>query len=191
MFLQLLVGMLRTVPGIEVRGTVKTVAEAIRAVRAEAFDVLVLDLKLPDGDGLDVLRVAAETHPRIDCIVLSSKADEFSCPQGLLNNLRALVDKSQAFEQLQTALAAVVRLRGLEVRPASSLPDAAAILRPRELQVFRLIGQGRKTAEIGQQLNISKNTVETHRKNIAAKLGASGAELVRMATLHNQTSLQG
>ena len=67
MFLQLLVGMLRTVPGIEVRGTVKTVAEAIRAVRAEAFDVLVLDLKLPDGDGLDVLRVAAEAHPRIDC----------------------------------------------------------------------------------------------------------------------------
>lgn len=191
MFLQLLVGMLRTVPGIEVRGTAKTVAEAVRAVRAEAFDILILDLKLPDGDGLDVLRVAAEAHPRIDCIVLSSEVGEFSCTQGLLNNLRALVDKTQAFEQLQTALAALVRSRGLHVRATSTLPDAVAILRPRELQVFRLIGQGLKTAEISRQLNISKNTVETHRKSIVKKLGASGAELVCMATLHNQTPLLG
>lgn len=191
MFLQLLVGMLRTVPGIEVRGTAKTVTEAVRAVRADVFDILILDLKLPDGDGLDVLRVAAEVHPYIDCIVLSSKAGEFSCPQGLLNNLRALVDKTQAFDQLQAALAALVRSRGLEVRPAPALSDATSVLRPRELQVFRLIGQGLKTAEIARQLNISKHTVDTHRKSIAAKLGASGAELVRMATLHNQTSLLG
>lgn len=189
MFLQLLVGMLRTVPGIEVRGTAKMVAEAVRAVRAEAFDVLILDLTLPDGDGLGVLRVAAEVHPDIDLIVLSSKADEFFCTQGMLKNLRAIVDKTQAFEQLQTALTALVRSRGLDVCPASSVPDAAAILRPRELQVFRLIGQGLKTKEIARQLNISTNTVETHRKSIAKKLGASGAELVRIATLHNQTLL--
>jgi DNA-binding NarL/FixJ family response regulator len=191
MFLQLLVGMLRTVRGIEVCGTAKTVAEAARTVRAERFDVLILDLKLSDGDGLDVLRVAADAHPHIDCIVLSSKAGEFSCPQGLLKNLRALVDKTQAFDQLQAALAAVVQSRGVEVRSTPAVPDAATILRPRELQIFRLIGKGLKTAEIGRLLNISKNTVETHRKSIAAKLGASGAELVRIATLYNQTSLLG
>lgn len=189
MFLQLLVAMLRTVPGIEVRATAKTAVEAVKAVRAEAFDLLVLDLKLPDGDGLEVLRVAVDTCPGIDCIVLSSAAGEFSCPQGLLPNLRALVDKTQAFDQLQAALAALVRARGVEVPPAAVAPDALALLRPRELEVFRLIGQGLTTADIGRQLGISTNTVETHRKSIAAKLDARGAGLVRLATLHNQTSL--
>lgn len=191
MFLQLLVGMLRTVPGIEVRATAKTVSEAVRAIRAESFAVLILDLKLPDGDGLDVLRAAVDAYPDIDCVVLSSAAGEFSCPQRLLHNLRALIDKTQAFHQLQAALASLVRARGLDVRPAAVAPDALALLRPREMDVFRLIGQGLKTAHIAQQLDISKNTVETHRKNIAAKVGASGAELVRLATLHNQTSLPG
>lgn len=191
MFLQLLVGMLRTLPGIDVRATARTAAEGIQAVRAESFDVVILDLKLPDGDGLDVLRVAATAHPTIDCIVLSSAAGEFACPQGLLRNLRALIDKTQAFHQLQSALAAIVRARGLKAGPVVVTAEALALLRPRELEVFRLIGQGLKTAEIARQLNISKNTVETHRKGIAAKTGASGAELVRLATLHNQTSLPG
>ena len=67
--------------------------------------------------------------------------------------------------------------------------EPLALLRPRELEVFRLIGQGLKTSDIGARLGISHHTVETHRKNITAKLGVSGAELVRLATLHNQTSL--
>ena len=84
-----------------------------------------------------------------------------------------------------------MRARGLKAGPVVVTAEALALLRPRELEVFRLIGQGLTTAEIARQLNISKNTVETHRKGIAAKLGASGAELVRLATLHNQTSLPG
>ena len=117
MFLQLLVGMLRTMPGVEVRTTATTAAAAITACRDGEFDLLILDLKLPDGKGIDVLRVAVETLPDIECIVLSSAAD------------------------------------------------------------------------ISERLGITRHTVETHRKSIAAKLDAKGAELVRMATIHNQTSL--
>lgn len=188
MFLQLLVGMLRTIPGIFVRSTATTVADAVALVRAESCDLLILDLKLPDGDGLDVLRAAAAANPAVDCIVLSSAAGEFTCPQGLLGNLRALVDKTQAYEHLQGAIAAIVRARGIDV-PGGEGGDLLALLRPREVEVFRLIGQGLKTSDISERLGISRNTVETHRKSIAAKLGASGAELVRLATLHNQTSL--
>lgn len=190
MFLQLLVGMLRTVPGIEVHSTATTVADAVATVRAEACDLLILDLKLPDGDGLDVLRAAAAANPAIDCIVLSSAAGEFTCPQALLGNIRALVDKTQAYEHLHGAIAAVVRARGIDVRVGEG-GDPLALLRPREMEVFRLIGRGLKTNDIGERLGISRNTVETHRKSIAAKLGVSGAELVRLATLHNQTSLPG
>ena len=122
--------------------------------------------------------------------MLSSAAAEFTCPQGLQGNLRALVDKTQAYEHLQGAIAAIVRARGIDVATGEG-GDPLSLLRPRELEVFRLIGQGLKTSEIGERLGISRNTVETHRKGIAAKLGASGAELVRLATLHNQTSLPG
>lgn len=191
MFLQLLVGMLRTVPGIDVRATARTAADGIRAVRAEKFDLLILDLRLPDADGLHVLRAAAAAHPEIDCIVLSSAAAEFACPQGLLTNLRALIDKTQAFDHLQAVLASLIRARGLDVRPVTVAPATLALLRPREMDVFRLIGQGLTTADIGRRLGISKNTVETHRKSISAKVGVSGAELVHLATLHNQTSLPG
>lgn len=188
MFLQLLVGMLRTVPGIDVRSTATTVADAVATVRAEACDLLILDLRLPDGDGLDVLRAAVAANPAVDCIVLSSAAGEFACPQGLLGNLRALVEKTQAYEHLQGAIAAVVRARGIATGVGDGV-DPLTLLRPREVEVFRLIGQGLKTNDISAHLGISRNTVETHRKSIAAKLGASGAELVRLATLHNLTSL--
>ena len=189
MFLQLLVRVMGTVPGIEVRATAKTVAEGIKAVREDSFDLLVLDLKLPDGDGLDVFRVAVDAHPDIECIVLSSATREFNCPQCLFDNLRALVDKTQAFDQLQAALTALARARGVEMPLAAVAPEALARLRPREMEVFRLIGQGLTTADIGRQLGITTNTIETHRKSIAAKLDAKGAELVRLATIHNQTSL--
>ena len=137
-----------------------------------------------------MLRVAATVNPAVDCIVLSSAAAEFTCPQEVLGRIRAIVDKTQAYERLHAAIAAVMRRHGIDPGPAIICDgDALAGLRPREVEVFRLIGRGMKTAAISAELGISKNTVETHRKSIAAKLGASGAELVRLATLHNQTSL--
>lgn len=186
MFLQLLVGMLRTVPGIDVVATATTAAAGIAACRDRACDLLILDLKLPDANGLEVFRAAVETTPDIDCIVLSSAAGEFACPQPLLRNLRAVIDKTQAYDQLQERVAVILRSRGI---PTPAGADATASLRPRELEVFRLIGRGMSSLEIGDRLGITKNTVETHRKNITAKLGAKGAELVRRATLHNQISL--
>lgn len=186
MFLQLLVGILRTMPGVDVRATATTAAAAIATCRDRSFDLLILDLKLPDGEGLRVLEAAVETMPEIECIVLSSAASEFVCPRALLSNLRAVIDKTQAYDRLQDSIAEIVRSRGI---PTAGSGDAAAVLRPRELDVFRLIGRGMSTAEISDHLGIAKHTVETHRKSIAAKLGAKGAELVRRATVHNQTSL--
>ncbi len=160
--------------------------EAIEVCRTLPVDLLILDLTLPDGHGLDVLRAAVDHRPDLDCIVLSSAAGEFTCPQGLLPNSRALIDKSQAYERLQAVITRIASARGIATATTSA---PVATLRPRELEVFQLIGQGLKTAEISDRMGISKHTVETHRKNITAKLGASGAELVRLATIHNQTSL--
>lgn len=190
MFLQLLVGMLRTVPGIHLAAVAQGVQEAVRTCRSLPVDLLVLDLALPDGNGLDVLRHVAMRRPDVDCIVLSSGAADFSCPQSLLPHLRGIIDKTQTYERLAAVIADVLRRRGAAAagRQAGAV-DPRTILRPREFEVFQLVGQGLKTSEIGSRLGISSNTVETHRKNVAAKLGASGAELVRLAAIYNQTSL--
>jgi two-component system nitrate/nitrite response regulator NarL len=190
-FLQLLSGMLRAMPGIEVVASAGTVADA-KAIIAErgddrSIDLLILDLGLPDGDGRDVLEAAAARYPDLDCIVLSAAASEFNAPEPLLDHVRAVVDKTQAYEQLQAEISEIRRLRG----HADTGLDVAAIatLRPRELAVFRLIGQGLTSAAISESLGISRHTVETHRKNIVNRLRVSGAELVRLATLHNHTAL--
>lgn len=191
MFLQLLAGMLRTVPGIEVIGAVATAREALACCRTEPVDLIVLDLLLPDGHGIDLLRAAVELRPELVCIVLSSAAGECACPRPLLANLRAVIDKSQAYERLQAVIADLVRSRRAADQQALAAvaADPIAALRPREREVFELLGRGFTTAVIAGHLGISPNTVETHRRNIVARLGARGAELVRLATIHNQTRI--
>lgn len=190
MFLQLLSGMLRTIPGVELLATATTVAEGRAACEAKTVDLLILDITLPDGNGLEVLRSAVAHRPDIDCIVLSSAASEFACPQQFLGNLRAVIDKTQAYESLQRAITNLLQRHGIRLAVNQTNVDPRRALRARELEVFQLIGQGMRTKAIGERLGISRHTVESHRKAIAAKLGASGAELVRLATIHNQTTLQ-
>lgn len=190
MFLQLLSAVLRTLPGIDIRATATTVASAVDACRSLPVDLLILDLTLPDGNGLDAFRAAVDARPDVACVVLSSAASEFECPQALRHNLRAIVDKTHAYSRLQAIIADIVRLhaRTIGSTPPPAL-DPTKALRPRELEVFRLIGLGLKTAEISKRLDISPHTVETHRRNIVNKLGATRGGLVRLATIHNQTSL--
>lgn len=183
---QLLLGILRASPGIGSVSLATTVAEAIREAAETDLDLLILDLKLPDGDGLDVLRAVASRHPEVQCIVLSSAADEFACPAELARHMAASIDKTAPLDELRLEVEAVVRTR-LGGLPEEGRQDPATALRPREFEVFELIGKGMASQQIAAALGISINTVQTHRRAIASKLGVSGAELVRLAAVHNQT----
>ena len=173
---QLVVGMLRTSPGIGSVMLATSVAAGIAATADEKVDLLILDLKLPDGDGLDVLRAAVKWHSDVACIVLSSMAEELICPQDLAPRVAAVIDKTAAVESR--------RLGGL---PRARMRDVATLLRPRELEVFERIGNGLSTRAIAESLGITVHTVNTHRKAIVSKLGVVGAELVRLAAIHNTT----
>jgi len=183
---QLLVGILRASPGIGGVRLATTAAAAITEVAATDLDLLILDLKLPDGDGLDVLQVAARRHPALSCIVLSSVADELACPPDLVKHLAAAIDKTAPLDALRQEVEAVVRRR-LGGRPAAVPKDPAMVLRPRELEVFRLIGKGMTSRQIAASLGIRLPTVSTHRQAIASKLGVTGANLIRLATVYSQT----
>jgi len=185
---QALAGLVRTIPGVGEVLLATTVADAIAIVVKRDVELLILDLLLPDGNGIDVLRAAVRQHPDIRCVIVSGAADECACPADLAGHVQALVDKTAAFEALRHEVEAAVRcrFRGLPV-PTKTPPDPSRILRPRELEVFERIGQGMSTKDIAASLGITVHTVNTHRKAIVSKLNAVGAELVRLATIHNQT----
>ena len=171
MFLQLLRSMLEALPGLEIGAVATTQAEALALCSGDAPpDLLILDLALPDGDGLVVAEVLAETNPNAKVVVLSGQASSFVCPAALQPWIVGVVDKTAAFSQLQRVL-------------EPCLPSVGEPLTPRQREIYGLIGQGLTNKEIARSTSLSIATVETHRKAIAQKLGMSGSELVRHASL--------
>jgi DNA-binding NarL/FixJ family response regulator len=171
MFQQLLKSMLEAIPGLEVCATATNQAAAIGLCSGDnPPDLLVLDLALPDGDGLAVAEALHQRQPSAQVVVLSGQASSFICPAHLQAAIRGVVDKTAAFSQLHSVL-------------QSCLPQTPEPLTPRQLEIYGLIGQGLSNKEIARATKLSIATVETHRKAIAQKLGVSGAELVRQASL--------
>ena len=171
MFLQLLRSMLDAIPGLRVVASATTQADAIAFCRsADPPDLVILDLALPDGDGLAVAKALADHHPNPQVVVLSGQASSFVCPAALQPLIAGVVDKTSAFHQLTSVL-------------ERCLPQSSEPLTRRQQEIYGLIGQGLTNKEIAKATNLSIATVETHRKAIAQKLGVSGAELVRQASL--------
>ena len=174
MFLQLLRSMLEAIPGLRVVASATTQADAIAFCRsADPPDLVILDLALPDGDGLAVAEALAEHHPNPQVVVLSGQASSFVCPAWLQPLIVGVVDKTSAFAQLTQVL-------------ERCLPQNPEPLTPRQQEIYGLIGQGLTNKEIARATDLSVATVETHRKAIAQKLGVSGAELVRQASLRSR-----
>lgn len=104
MFLQLLVAILRTHPNLEVVATAQGVAEAIDVCASHTPDLLILDLSLPDGHGVDVLRALSQRPDPPAVIVLSGQASSFVCPRELAPLVQAVIDKTRAYEDLTSEI---------------------------------------------------------------------------------------
>jgi DNA-binding NarL/FixJ family response regulator len=175
MFLQLLVGMLRSLSGLEVVASATTAAAGITACRNLLPDLLILDLGLPDQNGIVVAEALAAVKPDARMIVLSATASIFVCDAALDSMLHAVVDKVDACETLAVEIAELL----------GDPSEEHARLTEREKQVLMLIGQGLANKCIAEQLVLSVHTVETHRRNISTKLGVKGRKLVHLAALRN------
>lgn len=180
MIQQLLMAMLGQHPALQVVGSACNVAEGIAACAELAPDLLILDIALPDGDGLGVARALALLNPFARVIVLSSFASTVERPPALRSQIVAILDKSRAYQDLIREVEALLP-EGVPQRHGCSLD--LALLTPRERQILELVGRGCSSREIAEQLTISPHTVETHRRKICSKLGLSGAALVRQASL--------
>ncbi len=190
MFLQLLVAMLRTQPNLEVVATAQGVEQAIALCASQSPDLLILDLALPDGDGIGVMEALIEQPDPPSVIVLSGQASSFVCPRQLMPLLHAVVDKTRSYSDLTTEIQRLLHppVEAPE-RADAATPTGRRPLTVREQEVFNLIGQGLTNRTMASMLGLSLRTVETHRKNITVKMGAKGGELVRMAALDLQMDL--
>lgn len=174
-----------------VLGAAGRAADAMDCMRAAPWDLVLLDISLPDADGTDLLRTLRETWPDVPVLVVSMHpADQFASRATLAGAAGYVSKNSPAHELVRAARAGLAGERYV----ASGLEDSAhdaearlphAGLSDREYQVLRLIGHGRTVSEIAADLSISVKTVSTYRSRILEKMGMrTSAELMRYAISH-------
>jgi DNA-binding NarL/FixJ family response regulator len=180
-------------------GEASSVEEARRTVIELRPDVILMDLRLEDGEGLELIRELTPEHPEIRIVALSQFDEDLYAHRALLAGARGYLMKSEATESVLAAIQDVMGggsilpphmsaklLPKLFPDPASHSGDLAK-LSDRELQVFQLLGAGRNTIEIGAHLNISPKTVETYREHLKKKLDLPDAPaLLRAATIWSE-----
>lgn len=181
-------------PNVKCCGEADSIVAARKGLPEANPDVLLLDLKLKDGDSLAFCAEIAEQFPQLRILILSQADEEVFAHRMLQAGARGYVMKSEATETVLQAIETVLRgdvylsrvvsarlLQNLFPDPASNSPDLAR-LSNRELQVFQMLGTGSRSSEIAAALNISPKTVDTYREKLKEKLGCTtSAALVRAA----------
>lgn len=176
------------------RATVEQAADGAKALercRALPPDLIILDLELPDGDGLDLLPELRKLAPGAKVIVLSSHTDDVTVHRVMQKHVEGFVDKnSQPLEMLREAVQTVMdgrRYMSPAVRKVWARlrdePEAfSKILSDREQEILGLVGRGLTNSEIAEKLGLRAVTVQNHRCNIMARLGIhSTSHLIRYA----------
>jgi len=171
--------------------------ETIELVEKTNPDVLILDLSMPDLDGISVTRKVKPQFPNLKILILTLHEDEALLKEAIKTGAAGYILKRAAEAELISAIQVIMRgdlyidpsmVRGLlEDTPRSQAKQEKPTesLTPRETEILGLIVEGYTNRQIGAELNISVRTVEGHRANISDKLGLhSRVELVRYARQH-------
>lgn len=185
--------LLSSVPGIEVVATAATGREAVRAAVTEAPDVLVLDVQMPDLDGVAAAAEIARAAPAVAVLMLTMFDDDDSVFAAMRAGAAGYLLKGASQDEIVGAIRAVAAgqaifgpgvarrmLRQLTSpgRPAEPFPELTA----RERQVLELLAAGLSTTAVGARLGLATKTVNNHASTIFAKLGVTGrAEAVQRA----------
>ncbi len=188
--------MINEEPDLHVCGEAPSEREARTAIRALEPDVVIVDLSLAQGDGLELVRDVHAHHPTLPMLVLSMHDELIYAERLLAAGASGYIMKHAASDQLLVALRRVLaggryvseslsesldRARGGQASGAERA-DPIGRLSNRELQVLSLIGRGQSSREAAERLGLSVKTVETHRQSLKRKLNlATNAQLLQYA----------
>jgi two-component system, NarL family, response regulator NreC len=169
---------------------------ALRQAEQHEPKLVIMDVKLPDGSGLEITRQLMKRAPRPRVIIYTYHDDETYLEQALLAGAQGYVLKSDPNQLILTALRAVNagdlfvspaltdKWEQLQTRPTISNPLDS--LSSRERQVLQLVASGQPNQRVATRLGISVRTVEVHRRNIMDKIGVKNtAQLIKFAVEHN------
>ncbi len=166
---------------LEVVGEAGTAEEAVGRIPATSPNVAVLDVQLPDGDGVEVCREVRSKHPEIACIMLTSFSDDEAVYAAImagaagfiLKQVRGndLVDGIRRVARGESLLDPQVTTRVLERLRTQSETDELAVLTDQERNILTLIADGLTNRQIGEQLFLAEKTVKNYVSNLLAKLG--------------------
>ncbi len=185
---------LESTPEIEVVGEVGDGSQAVTEAEQLHPDVVLMDVSLPGLNGIEAARRIKATTPGARVLMLSMHADEQYVRQSISAGAKGYLLKDADDQDL---VEAVIALCHGETRYSGTLSRAVTaegsrapdVLSPREREVLAMICSGRTNREVAEELGLSVNTVETHRKHIIDKLDLhSTAELVRYAIRHGMVS---
>ena len=181
-------------PGLLVCGEAENAQRAVAAVKTLKPHLVLADLTMPCGEGLELIKDLRTLYPEVAVLVVSMHDETFYAERALRAGASGYIMKNEGGEKLVQAIRQVLRgktyvsenisaaaLQVLSGRGRSEDPVASK-LTDREFEVFRLIGQGMTTGEIGQRLKLGAKTVETHRRHVREKLGLkTGPALIKYA----------
>ena len=178
MFAEALAALLSEQPGIEVMGSASTVAAAVAAARRLSPDVVVMDYRLPDGEGTAAARSIRDHDPQTRVLILTASAEESVLREAMRAGCSGIVTKGRGIADLVRAVRAAAAgetvlapsLVDRLASPPSSAPGSA-VLTERELEVLRLVAEGLDTPDIAARLGISVVTVRNHVGSCIRKLG--------------------
>jgi DNA-binding NarL/FixJ family response regulator len=182
---------------MEVCGEAEDMAEALRQIANNPPDLAVVDISLKTGSGIDLIKRIKDRTNQIRILVWSMHSESLYAERALRAGALGYINKDQATERIVEAIRRVLagkiylsesmaerllqRSVGGQQEEGSRSP--LDVLADRELEVFRLIGKGIKTADIAERLHLSVKTIETYRDRIRHKLGlADGTTLAHFAT---------
>jgi DNA-binding NarL/FixJ family response regulator len=168
-------------PGIIVAGEAGSVAEALARVPAVRPDVVVIDMRLPDGDGAELCRGLRDRVPGLRCLVLTSYSEQNALDAAVRAGAAGFLLKQVRGPALVSAIRTVAGGGTLfeDLRPVAPRPrppgaagsDRLALLTDQERTVLQLIGEGLTNRQIGQRMGLAEKTVKNYTSHLLAKLG--------------------
>jgi RNA polymerase sigma factor (sigma-70 family) len=175
-------------PDFQVVGEADDGRQAVALANEMKPDVVVMDIGMPNLNGIEASRQITEAHPDIAVVMLSMHSDEGYVLRALKSGARAYLLKDSAEADLSRAIQAVREGKSFFSPSVSKLllddyvrklqragiEDSYDLLSPREREILQLVAEGKSSKEIAAVLNLSVYTIETHRSNLMQKLNLRG-----------------
>jgi len=182
-------------PDLEICGETGKISEALELARTREPDLVIVDLSLSDGNGLDLVKRLHAHYDTIKMLVCSMHDESLFSQRAITAGARGYINKQEATTHIVDAIRHVLSGRvwlsqQMTERLLMGMVDGQSELKvatidclsDRELEVFGLIGRGMGPSQIAEQLHLSVKTIESHREKIKKKLNLrTGSELARWA----------